>query len=474
MSIGIHPVGTEATLHGILDALNGGSGSGSSGIESLLKDSTGKEIVDSLKDIKNAIKSKETATIYGIRINASEGDPSEKVQYIADAVGMTPAHMDYTNGVFDYGSWENAFFMPRPCMLKYDGTVDYYLDPSDYSKREDGVTPSDVANTAYAGNAMMEWGQHGKKIWYKIVPEGNGTGASIYIADEKVDSGYKAYSFINKNNRLVDHFYTPCYFGSIIDEKLRSLSGVSGASRCKNKNATAERTAAKLNNPTGVDIWDFECYADNQLITFLLWLMGKSTDVQTVFGQGLNTNGSDAVNDAFVSGQHDDKGLFYGTNSGAAATYTNAVKVFGMENFWGFMWRRELGYVNVTGTLKYKMTAGTADGSTAEDYVVSNTGSDYDGYKTGEALPSASGTYISEMTYNEDAMTPTAASGTATTHYCDGLWTNLTAVCFSYHGGSSAYSLPCGAVCRVLHGTASLARWHVGASPSCKPLSQEG
>lgn len=46
--------------------------------------------------------------------------------------------------------------MPRPCMLKSDGTVDYYLDPDDYTKKEDGETPSDIANVNYNGNAMME------------------------------------------------------------------------------------------------------------------------------------------------------------------------------------------------------------------------------------------------------------------------------------------------------------------------------
>lgn len=440
--------------------------------QKVLRNDTGKDIVNSLKEIRNAIIGNK-GTVYGFHISASEGDPSAKVTYLKDAVGMIPAYMDYTSGYFFWGSWKDAFFMPRPCMLKYDGTVDYYLDENDYSRKADG-SASDVANTEYAGNAMMEWGRDGKIIWYSIVPDETPTGASIYIADYQVDSSYKAYSFVNKDNKLMDHFYTPCYFGSIIDSKLRSLSGVSGASRCKGKTATQERTLAKANNPTGVDIWDFECYADNQLITFLLWLMGKSTDVQSVFGQGLNTSGSDAVNDAFVSGQHNNKGLFYGTNSGAAATYTNAVKVFGMENFWGFMWRRELGYMNITGTLKYKMTAGTADGSEAEDYVVSSTATDYDGYKSGGALPSASETYISEMTYNDEAMTPTAASGTAATHYCDGLWTNLNAVCFSFRGGSSGGGLPCGAVCRYLNSAVSRAVWYIGAAPSCKPLSQEG
>jgi hypothetical protein len=59
---------------------------------------------------------------------------------------MTPAAMGSTS--FNYGSWKNAFFMPRPCMLKFDGTVDYYLNPNDYSKKEDG-TASDITNFEY-------------------------------------------------------------------------------------------------------------------------------------------------------------------------------------------------------------------------------------------------------------------------------------------------------------------------------------
>ena len=36
---------------------------------------------------------------------------------------------------FDYGDWNEPFFIPKPCMLKSDGTVDYYLDENDYSKK---------------------------------------------------------------------------------------------------------------------------------------------------------------------------------------------------------------------------------------------------------------------------------------------------------------------------------------------------
>lgn len=440
-------------------------------MKQLVIDENLERIEERLRDIRNVLEIGKPGVVYGFHIDGSESDPAAAITYLRDAAGMTPAHMDFTNGVFDYGSWLDAFFMPRPCMLKYDGTVDYYLDPDDYSKKEDG-TNSDVANTSYGGNAMMEWGQNGKKIWYKIVP--NGESAFVYIADYQEDSDYVCWSFYNGQGAMVDHFYTPCYFGTIVNngnaDVLRSLSGQAGSARCKNKNVTTERTMAKANN-SALDIWDLECYADITLINLLLVLMGKSLNTQAVFGEGLHTSGSDTVNDAFTSGQHDAKGLFYGTNSGAAGTPGNAVKVFGMENYWGFMWRRFNGLVNVKGTSKYKMTKTRRDGSNADDYVVSTSDTAYAGYLTGGELPAVSGSFITKMTYDKNQLVPKAADGNASTYFCDGLWTNNGQVGFAYRGGSSAAGARVGAWYLGLYDPASLAYWYFGAAPSCKPLA---
>ena len=81
--------------------------------------------------------------IYGFHLDNNESDPDAKITYLEDAVGSVPAKMDYTSGAFDYGSWLNAFFMPRPCMVKYSGQVDYYLNPDNYAQKEDG-TESDI------------------------------------------------------------------------------------------------------------------------------------------------------------------------------------------------------------------------------------------------------------------------------------------------------------------------------------------
>ena len=442
----------------------------------VMKDQTGQLINETLKDIRNVLMENVKGIVYGFHIDSSESDPEDAVTYLRDAVGMTPAKMDFTNGVFNYGSWFDAFFMPKPCMLKYDGTVDYYLDPGNYAKKEDG-TASDIATTSYGGNAMMEWGRDGKKIWYKIVPDaGDATSCSVYIADYQADSNFVCWPFVNAMGGMVDHFYTPIYNGTIVNngtyDVLRSISGLSWSTYgCKSKTAAVERTAAR-HNYDEADIWDTEVYADIILINLLLTLISKSLDGQTAFGKGLIDSGSEAINNGFTTGVHNTKGLFWGTNSGAASTYANAVKVFGMENWWGFQWRRFGGLVNVSGTMKYKLTRGTQDGSTASDYVVSTTGSDYNGYLVGDTLPSASGTYIKKHIWKADgAHTPNPADGSSSTFYCDGLWTNNGQTDYASRGGSSNFGARCGPWCLALDNTASFAYWYFGAAPSCKPLS---
>lgn len=358
----------------------------------------------------------ERPTIYGFHIDNLESDPSEKVTYIEDAVGFTPAHMDFENDVFDYGSWENAFFMPKPCMLKYDGTVDYYLDPNDYSKKLDG-TASDVADTSYPGNAMMEWGQNGKKIWYKIEKRGyDDKSANIYIADAQVDEDYVDWPFHNATSDSVDHFYTAIYHGTNVNNVIRSISGTVPVG---NLSADTNKTRCEANNPSGKFLWTAELIVDIDLINILLVLIGKSLNTQSVFGKGLCTGNASNL----VVGVHDNKGLFYGTNSGDSSNNSNAVKVFGMENWWGLKNRRYLGEIISSGIRYRKLTYGTEDGSSVTGYSY---------YTTTGFIPvevgSYSGTsaqYLKECKFNEYGIFPMVVGGTgtsSTTYYSDAVW----------------------------------------------------
>ena len=197
-------------------------------------------------------------------------------------------------------------------------------------------------------------------------------------------------------------------------------------------------------------------------------LSGLNKDTQTVFGQGLHANGSEAINDAYRTGQQNAKGLFYGTNSGAATTYSNAVKVFGMENYWGFQWRRTNGYILSDGVQKVKLTYGAEDGSSTTGY--NTDGSHY--ISIADSTPSGtSGDYIKNMKFTTQGMFGTVNGGTASTYYCDGLWFNNGITAFVLFGGCSTHGAKVGAFCSRLDHSVSYANWSNGASLSCKPLT---
>ena len=340
--------------------------------------------------------------IYGFKIQTNNSDPNVSVTYIEGAAGKRAAGMNYMDNTFSWGDWDkDEFFMPRPCMLRYDGIVDYYLDPDDYTKRIDG-TPSEITDPYYQGNAMMEWGRNGDKIWYKVV-EGTSNDVSVYISNQKVDNNYVAWSFIDCNNEPKDHFYTPIYNGYLIDGRLRSLSNKTPLTY---KTVNDEITYAVANNNIGSNVgahWYTELFADRLLINLLLILMGRSLDTQTVYGHGYTRDKS-----PLVSGTMNKKGLFYGE-----ATGETGVKVFGMENWWGNVRRRIAGLICSSGTYKYKLTYGRMDGTGNDGFSVNGTG-----YLTGPQF-SATG-YISNITpYSNGSYFPSSINGSSSTYFCD-------------------------------------------------------
>lgn len=419
----------------------------------IISDTTGKQIVESILAL--GAKMNPDKIVYGIHINGNDGNPNTNCRYLMDAVGMLPSKMNYASGTFDYGSWADAFFIPRPCMLKYDGTVDYYLDENDYSKKSDG-TASDIGNIDYAGNAMMEWG-NGTDIWMKIVPDkGDKKSGSIYFANCKADEGFETFNHTDENGNYIPHFYTPIYNGSL-DSSSR-LRSISGQSIMRNKTAQNEMDYA-ANNGTG---WYIEQWGDRLLINCLLILMAKSTDTQTAFGRGYSENSS-SEDLLLKTGTMDAKGLFWGEETGK-----EGVKVFGMENWWGNQWRRTCGLILANGTAKVKLTPATTDGSTVKGY--NTNGAGY--VAVDDSTPiGTSGGYIKEMQFTSKGMFPQNISGSSSTYYCDGCWFNNSITAFAYCGGALYPGRLCGAFSVALSLAASIAWWPIGAAPSCKPLA---
>lgn len=397
---------------------------------------------------------KKAVKVYTYHVNPNESDPEDAVTYLDDATGLTPAKMGASS--FSYGSWANAWFLPRPCMLKSDGTVAYYLNPNDYSKKTDG-TASDIADVNFDGNVMLEF----PKIWVKRVAGSASGERTVSIAPVNVDGTYKCWSNINAEDKEVDHFYLPAYNGTIHSSKMRSLSGVTlDTTYAPNYTRAQEVTAATANNPSGKNLWYTETWADFCLIYDLLYLMGKSLDVQRTFGQGLSS-GSETAMRAYVTGTHNAKGLFYGDVSGTST----AVKVLGMENLWGCRWHGVAGLINDNGTLKVKMTYGVADGSTTVGY--NTTGSGYLNYG------STYGTngFVKKMQAdNTMGYKIIETAGTDATYYCDYYYTNNSQSNYALLGGNSVFDASCGFSVSLNDGAANL-YWSIGGSLSCRPES---
>ena len=411
------------------------------------------------------VQSQPETVVYAFHIDGLSYDPSSMVTYLEDAVGMTPAHMDFSNGVFDYGSWEDAFFMPRPCMVLQTGVVDYYLDPDDYTKKADG-TASDISDTSYPGNAMMEWGQNGQKIWYKVVPDsGSLVSATVYISNEQVDSDYHDWSFINNQGHEVDHFYTPIYNGcSVNDGNTDVMRSMSGLAVTQLLSATDGISRCSANNKGSEVLWYTEVVADRILINFLLILMGKSTNTQSVFGYGISAGMQTAL-DNYRTGSLNDKGLFFGYSSAAYG-----VKVFGMENWWGAQSRRVAGYVKNGSDQRIKLTYGRQDGSTTDGY---NT--DGSGYISMGITPTgSSGAYIGKMNFNEYGMFVKGDSSSSNydKYYCDLFWYDNSLVAYAIVGGDpTCLTHGAGAFCCIISRDASFTRWYIGDALSFKPAA---
>lgn len=398
-----------------------------------------------------------TPVVYGWHVNPSIADSSDAVTYLEDAVGMTPAAMGAST--FDYGSWENTFFMPKPCMVRSNGEVAYYLDPNDYSKKADG-TPSDVANPDFDGNAMMEWG----KIWYKFVGgETDGEGY-FYVSNEQVDDSYHCWCNYDSKDNITDHFYTAIYNGTGMT-KLRSISGVALTSANGNGGTTVTQEVARAtaNNTTADVEWYTDVWADRLLINALLVLIGKSLNIQATFGRGLDA-GAQTVKEAYTTGTLNDKGLFYGVT----ANGDSAVKAFGMENWWGCVWHRTAGCISIDRALKIKLTYGTADGSAAVGY--NQTGS---GYISDGIIPS-SNSYVKAMAYNQYGYVPNNVSGgNSFTYYADYFY-QTTGTRYLMAGGRSGNGTQAGAFYFTLDSTPSNAVWYSATSLSFKPLAMKG
>lgn len=378
---------------------------------------------------------------WGFKIALNDSNPATCVTYMHDAVGATPVSMAWDigtgKGTFSWGSWKpffDAFF--RPVMLKSNGDVDYELHHDDQTKKLDGVTASDIENTAYDGNAMTEC----RRIWSKISSDAN----FVYVEFSNIqyDENYRASAFTNAAGQIQPAAYYSMFEGSNVSSKLRSLAAgvvMAGA-------AGATEIDYADNNGAG---WYITYYSLHNLIALLHVLIGKSLDCQTVFGRG-NESGGGYVAPGALKGE----GPFSGFNSSGSA-----VKTFYIEHFWGNYWKRCAGLLfrNDSGTGKIYIKNTPSYNETGNGYT--NTG----------VTPSGTvGNYIKSVVASANAVIPAVATGaSASTYFADGLWwalpTNPGECHYALVAGARPHGALCGPFCVNVNNPLSNANSNIGA-----------
>ena len=361
---------------------------------------------------------------YAFQLNTTESSPTSMITYPASSTNASysPAGLSGSGSstTFNYGSWANAWFIKgcKPCILNYDGTVYKYLNPNNYAQDTSGAAVT--IDTNCVGNVMVEI-----PTVYIKVDLTTATKPIFYFANKAVDSTYHAYAHTNSAGTVLPYIYIAAYDGIDLNGKTRSVSGTRPNRGTIVSSSSAQRSNCQAN---GSAIWDMFSFSDYMLIVLLLMLIGKSTNTQAVFGNSERSSvgsisGSETTEATYhdvsklsmnTSGDMNTKGLFWGTSM----SY-DGVKVFGIENFWGNCAKRMTGLLSVGGgsksvTLKYKLTKGTHDGSTATDY--NWTG---DGYQSISISSIYNSNYIKEMYVGAYGLLPKTTGASSTTYYCD-------------------------------------------------------
>lgn len=253
-----------------------------------------------LDKIYGLLKSEE---YYGFIEHMDVADPVQRIEYIGKNKDYTPVYRN-SDGTMNLGSWSGYHVIAnnRPAMVGYDGIADYYLSETDYTKKEDGTTASDVANTAYAGEAMS---------WIDLVYKSEniiGNDRIVKFSQTKLNDDFFPNGFVD-GGRVMNGVWIPMFYPALDSAgKLRSLvAGYPAA------NMNAQQELDKISAVGGQAASISGSLLSTIADLAIMW--GKSTNTQEVFGYGNSSgyNTSDSHN-GVLPNQVIGGGKFYGTS----------------------------------------------------------------------------------------------------------------------------------------------------------------
>ena len=394
----------------------------------------GLAIAEKLADIADRISANGNIWHHGFRRDNTDSNPATRLTPLYDSVGVAPAYMDFTNGVFVAGGWQWLIDLFYPVMVDANGIEVYKLNKMNHQLKENGEASAAFDATSSL-NAMSCLSQ---RIYRKHWSSGNYE--YFEFSNVKLDEDFHADGYERADGSLCSKLYFPMFAGyKDSNNKLRSLGGQ--AVWCNTGGAQNEIDAASAMG-SNFRIWDL---AHRTLIEELCLLISLNDNVQAAFGQGdTSTYNASATNYGHVNtGTLYDKGAFFGYSD-----TTHEVKVFYIEKLWGNNWDRVLGCVLVNDVLKCKLKP-----------PFNLTGEDYD--TVGITLP-ASG-WQKETQNTRYGSFPKTNGGSDSTYICDYWYKNASGTRVLIVGSHCDAGSACGR-CWHLTDEAGGSRWALGAS----------
>jgi len=326
----------------------------------------------------------------------------------------------------------------RRCLLADDGTVNYYLDASDSTKKEDGATASVLDGTD--GQVMVEMPKFAFKYAYNTV-----TNVHSWLISSVLLPGFEWHPAFYKNGAWVDHRYIGAYEGigydasvsAYIDNGNVAATGWSGTtinvaadklSSVSGKNPITDETRAEFraiaaNRGTGWRQQDFYLSSAIQLLYVTEYASWNS---QSMIGMGrTQLTGGTWVQGSYIKETGLSNGNGNGTNAAAYAGDADDVGAEaaymtyrGIENFFGNIWKWVDGF-NINDGIPYVSNVDTD----FADNTATGTGSTYarllDINGAGITLPQGTDDYQSTLEQIAGGFLPSALGGSSSTYITD-------------------------------------------------------
>lgn len=297
----------------------------------------------------------------------------------------------------------------KRCVLKDDGTVNYYLNPENSALKTNG-TPAVL--TGADGNVMVEV----PKFWYKHTLVGDTH--EWWVSHIPLD-GYSVHPWFLEGGVERPFRYYRAYIPTVVSGKLRSISG---ATPTRNQTRATFRTQARANGAG----WNLCSWNAVNAIQILFLTEYCTFNSQAVLGSG-NDSGSDF---GITTGQSNSIG-----NASSGDTNNNMWMSYrGIENWYADC----LEFIDGINVQNYKVFLNQNPSTFADDVF---TGDYVDSGVTIPANMTAS--YIKKISGN---FLPTAIGGSSSTFVTDGGW-SATGNTVAFFGGNASGGLAAGGFC---------------------------